>query len=113
MELPQYQLDAFTAEAFGGNPAAVVPLESWLPEGVMQAVEQQEPIRQVGEGIVGEQMTYPLLRAPPLGDLGGQRLVGRAQLRGAVRHGGLKGLPGAIETAHQVRVLKMQLSGAA
>ena len=38
MELTQYQVDAFTAHAFGGNPAAVVPLDAWLPDGVMQAV---------------------------------------------------------------------------
>ena len=38
MELTQYQVDAFTAEAFGGNPAAVVPLQDWLPDAVMQAV---------------------------------------------------------------------------
>lgn len=29
--LPFYWIDAFTARPFGGNPAAVVPLESWLP----------------------------------------------------------------------------------
>lgn len=38
MRLPIYQVDAFTAERFGGNPAAVVPLESWLPDAVLQSV---------------------------------------------------------------------------
>lgn len=33
-----YQIDAFTDRLFGGNPAAVVPLESWLPEEVMQQI---------------------------------------------------------------------------
>lgn len=27
-----YQIDAFTNEIFGGNPAAVVPLDKWLPD---------------------------------------------------------------------------------
>jgi predicted PhzF superfamily epimerase YddE/YHI9 len=27
MRLPMYQVDAFTDRLFGGNPAAVVPLE--------------------------------------------------------------------------------------
>lgn len=38
MELPIYQIDAFTTRLFGGNPAAVVPLEQWLPETTMQAI---------------------------------------------------------------------------
>jgi len=29
MELPIYQVDAFTGRLFGGNPAAVVILEEW------------------------------------------------------------------------------------
>jgi PhzF family phenazine biosynthesis protein len=37
-ELPIYQVDAFTSEVFGGNPAAVCPLEAWLPDEVMQAI---------------------------------------------------------------------------
>jgi PhzF family phenazine biosynthesis protein len=38
MRLPFYQVDAFTGDLFGGNPAAVVPLERWLPEATMQAI---------------------------------------------------------------------------
>lgn len=33
-----YQVDAFTTNLFGGNPAAVCPLESWLPDDVMQNI---------------------------------------------------------------------------
>lgn len=36
--IPLYQLDAFTDRAFGGNPAAICPLDSWLPDDVMQAI---------------------------------------------------------------------------
>ncbi|MEF2546984.1 PhzF family phenazine biosynthesis protein [Aurantimonas sp. E1-2-R+4] len=36
--LPLYQVDAFTDRLFSGNPAAVVPLESWLPDATMQAI---------------------------------------------------------------------------
>ncbi|MEM7617938.1 MAG: PhzF family phenazine biosynthesis protein [Pseudomonadota bacterium] len=35
---PIYQVDAFTSKIFGGNPAAVVPLEQWLPDDVMQNI---------------------------------------------------------------------------
>ena len=32
MELPLYQVDAFSDKVFGGNPAAVCPLDDWLPD---------------------------------------------------------------------------------
>ncbi len=38
MKLKQYQVDAFTARVFGGNPAAVCPLEHWLDDALMQAI---------------------------------------------------------------------------
>jgi len=38
MEFTQYQVDAFTAELFTGNPAAVVPLDEWLSDDVMQSI---------------------------------------------------------------------------
>jgi len=33
-----YQIDAFAERLFAGNPAAVCPLEEWLPDEVMQAI---------------------------------------------------------------------------
>lgn len=38
MKLRQYQVDAFTDKVFGGNPAAVVPLSSWLDDRLLQAI---------------------------------------------------------------------------
>ena len=38
MRLPLYHVDAFTSRVFGGNPAGVVPLSSWLPDGTLQAI---------------------------------------------------------------------------
>jgi PhzF family phenazine biosynthesis protein len=35
MNLPIYQVDAFTKQVFAGNPAAVCPLQEWLPEETM------------------------------------------------------------------------------
>lgn len=37
-KLPLYQIDAFAANRFAGNPAAVVPLETWLADDVMQRI---------------------------------------------------------------------------
>jgi PhzF family phenazine biosynthesis protein len=38
MKLPIYQVDAFTSRMFGGNPAAVVLLDEWLPNSIMQNI---------------------------------------------------------------------------
>jgi len=41
MKLALYQIDAFAEQAFEGNPAAVVPLETWLDDDVMQAIAEE------------------------------------------------------------------------
>lgn len=38
MKLRMYQVDAFTDHLFGGNPAAVCPLNEWLPKDLMQKI---------------------------------------------------------------------------
>lgn len=38
MKLDIYQVDAFTSDLFKGNPAAVVPLDSWISDDVMQNI---------------------------------------------------------------------------
>ncbi len=38
MKLPIFQVDAFTRRMFGGNPAAVVLLDEWLPDETLQAI---------------------------------------------------------------------------
>jgi len=41
MQYPIYQVDAFTNHIFGGNPAAVCPLEEWLPTETMQQLANE------------------------------------------------------------------------
>src|ERR1700709_2660660 len=36
MKLDLYQIDAFSNKLFHGNPAAVVPLEKWIDDDLMQ-----------------------------------------------------------------------------
>ncbi len=36
-----YQIDAFADKVFSGNPAAVIPLENWLPEDTMQHIAME------------------------------------------------------------------------
>jgi PhzF family phenazine biosynthesis protein len=38
IDLPFVQVDAFAAKAFEGNPAAVMPLDQWLPDEIMQLI---------------------------------------------------------------------------
>ncbi len=38
MDLRLYQIDAFADHLFSGNPAAVCPLEAWLPDETMQKI---------------------------------------------------------------------------
>lgn len=39
--LPLFHLDAFTRRPFGGNPAAVILLESWPDDALLQAIAQE------------------------------------------------------------------------
>ncbi len=41
MELTLYQVDAFAKEPFEGNPAAVISLETWLPDDLMQSIAEE------------------------------------------------------------------------
>ncbi len=38
MKLAIWQIDAFSAQRFGGNPAAVVSLARWLPDATLRAI---------------------------------------------------------------------------
>lgn len=41
MKLTIYQVDAFAERIFKGNPAAIVPLEDWIPDELMQAIAME------------------------------------------------------------------------
>lgn len=38
MKIPVYHVDAFASRPFEGNPAAICPLEAWLPDATLQAI---------------------------------------------------------------------------
>ncbi|MFN2501696.1 MAG: PhzF family phenazine biosynthesis protein [Pyrinomonadaceae bacterium] len=54
MRLPIFQVDAFTSRPFGGNPAAVVPLDEWLPQETMLEIAAENNLAEtaffVGNG---------------------------------------------------------------
>ena len=41
MKLPYWHVDAFAARPFAGNQAAVMPLDEWLPDAVLQAIGEE------------------------------------------------------------------------
>src|SRR5262245_58201404 len=44
MKFRMYQADAFTDRLFGGNPAGVCPLQSWLPDAVLQNIAMENNV---------------------------------------------------------------------
>jgi PhzF family phenazine biosynthesis protein len=55
--IPIYQIDAFTADLFAGNPAAVCPLDTWLEDSTMQSIAAENNLAEtaffVAEGAEG------------------------------------------------------------
>jgi PhzF family phenazine biosynthesis protein len=41
MNVPLFRVDAFADEIFKGNPAAVCPLQNWIPDDVMRAIASE------------------------------------------------------------------------
>jgi PhzF family phenazine biosynthesis protein len=44
MKLKVFQIDAFTNHIFGGNPACVVPLTEWLPDGILLKIARENAV---------------------------------------------------------------------
>lgn len=44
MELRYYQIDAFTENVFGGNPACVIPLPHWLPDSMLLQIARENAV---------------------------------------------------------------------
>jgi PhzF family phenazine biosynthesis protein len=59
VKIPLYQLDAFTRAAFGGNPAAVCPLERWLDDDILQAIAAENNLAETAF-FAGENGAYRL-----------------------------------------------------
>jgi PhzF family phenazine biosynthesis protein len=49
-----YVVDAFARGPFSGNPAAVVPLESWLPEATLQSIAVQNNLSETAFFVDGD-----------------------------------------------------------
>ena len=53
MKLPLYQVDAFSSRIFGGNPAGVCPLQSWLDYDVMQSIAAENNLAETAFFVAG------------------------------------------------------------
>lgn len=79
MEIPLYQVDAFTSTPFGGNPAAVCPLETWPDEHLLQAVAMENNLSETAF-FVYEQDAYRIRWFTPAAEV---ELCGHATLASA------------------------------
>ena len=52
--LPFFQVDAFADRPLTGNPAAVMPLERWLDEGLMQAIAAENNLSETAFTVPSE-----------------------------------------------------------
>lgn len=52
-EISIYQVDAFTDQLFSGNPAAVCPLDQWLPDAQMQAIAAENNLAETAFFVPG------------------------------------------------------------
>ncbi|MBI4645007.1 MAG: PhzF family phenazine biosynthesis protein [Bacteroidia bacterium] len=48
MQIKIFQIDSFTNELFGGNPAAICPLDQWLPDETMQKIAAENNLSETG-----------------------------------------------------------------
>ena len=80
MQLNLYQVDAFTDRIFGGNPAAVVPLQEWLPEPTMQAIALENNLSETAFFVPRDDGDFDLRWFTPLieVDLCGHATLGTA-----------------------------------
>src|SRR6266436_1745619 len=60
MKLKLWQVDAFAQRPFGGNPAAVVPIESWLDDAMLQAIANENNLAETAFLVRRETGLYDL-----------------------------------------------------
>lgn len=54
MNIPLYVVDAFSSRLFAGNPAAVCPLEQWLPDEMMLSIAAENNLAETAFCVPGK-----------------------------------------------------------
>lgn len=60
MKLKLWQVDAFASQPFKGNPAAIVPLQEWLPDETLQAIAEENNLSETAYLIKQSEGNYAL-----------------------------------------------------
>lgn len=68
-QFPIYVIDAFTQKLFKGNQAAVVPLNSWLPERVMQNIASENNLSETAFFVRNDAGVYEIRWFSPLKEI--------------------------------------------
>ena len=90
MRLPFAQIDAFADRPFGGNPAAVMPLDVWLPDDTLQAIAAENNLSETAFTVPadGQAADYELRWFTPTSEVAmcghatlasGHHLIGRRE----------------------------------
>src|SRR5215472_8285314 len=79
MRIPSFHVDAFAKQPFGGNPAAVCLLDSWLDEGLLRRVAAENNLSATAFVVTGEE-GYELRWFTPVCEI---KLCGHATLAAA------------------------------
>ncbi len=80
MRIRQYQVDAFSAELFKGNPAAVCPLPYWPDDALLQAIASENNLSETAFLVAGSDDTHALRWFTPVAEV---ELCGHATLASA------------------------------
>ena len=68
-QLPIYIIDAFTDTLFKGNQAAVVPLDSWLPESMMQSIASENNLSETAFFVKNPEGVFEIRWFSPLKEI--------------------------------------------
>jgi len=91
MDIPIFQVDAFTDTPFSGNPAAVCPLDAWLPDDRLQAIAMENNLSETAFFVPRTDGSFDLRWFTPAAEID---LCGHATLASGhvlVRHLGFSG----------------------
>jgi PhzF family phenazine biosynthesis protein len=118
--LPFFQVDAFADRPFTGNPAAVMPLDHWLADEVMQSIAAENNLSETAFTVPSEQegVDFDLRWFTPAVEV---ELCGHATLaaahillnRSAVRFATRSGILTVTRDADDESLLKLDLPAAA
>ena len=101
MNHPLFIVNAFTDKPFGGNPAAVMPLDFWPPDEQLQALAAQNNLSETAFFVPSGELTYDLRWFTPVVEV---PLCGHATLAAAHilrAEGGISSPTVSFKTRHR------------